>query len=235
MQQVASAPRTGSRRLSLERLLPGTGAAFSLVLAAALVGLFAGGAEPNDPFKSVARTMTGEGPGLLVRYQFQLAAGGLFVVFLSRLVSVLASAEGARPALSRLALASGVIGITLVTLTNAINAALATSVAQQSGDGAVWAIFQAGQAIFTFASMFLGIFLLSASEVIRRTSVLPRWLGYLGLVAGAAYVAGSFSVADQRGPLALPALLGFVLLIGWCFVISVLMIVRSEERNTSRE
>lgn len=235
MQQVASASRSESRGFSLQRLLPGSGAAFSLILAAALAGLFAGGAEPNDPFTSIAKTLTGESTGLLVRYEFQLGASGLFVVFLSLLVSLLASAEGAQPWLWRLAFASGVIGITLVTLTNAINAALATSVAQRSGDGAVWAIFQAGQATFTFAAMFLGIFLLSASEVIRTTRVLPRWLGFLGLFAGAAYVIGSFSVADQRGPLAIPALLGFVLFIVWCFVISVLMVVRRQGARVSHQ
>ena len=226
MQEVAPIPRPESRTLSLQRLLPISGAAFSLVLAGALVGLFAGGAEPNDAFTSVARTLTGESTGLLVRYEFQLAASGLFVVFLSLLVSLLASAEGDQAWLSRLAFGSGLIGISLVTLTNAINAALATSVAQRSGDGAVWALFQAGQAIFTFAALFLGIFLLAASEVIRRTGILPRWLGFLGLAAGAAYVIGSFSVADQRGPLALPALLGFVLFIVWSFVVSVVMVAR---------
>lgn len=233
MQQAASVDRSESRGLSLQRVIPGAGAVFSLVLAAALVGLFAGGAEPNDPYKSIAKTLTGESTALLVRYEFQLAASGLFVVFLSLLVSRLASAERSQPWLPRLAFASGVIGITLVTLTNAINAALATSVAQRADDSAVWAVFQAGQAIFTFAAMFLGIFLLSASEVIRRTRVLPRWLGFLGLIAGAAYVIGSFSVADQRGPLALPALLGFVLFIFWCFVISVVMVMRFPKRALS--
>lgn len=226
MQPAISAPRSESPRLSLQRLMPAAGGLFSIVLAAALVGLFAGGAEPNDPVSSIAKTLTGESTGLLVRYQFQLAASGLFIVFLGQLVSLLAAAEGEKQQLSRIALASGVVGIALVTLTNAINAALATSIAQASGDGAIWAVFQVGQAIFTFAAMFLGIFLLSASELIRRTAVLPRWLGYLGLVAGAAYVAGSFSVADQRGPLAIPALFGFVLFIVWCFAISVVMLVR---------
>lgn len=79
--------------------------------------------------------------------------------------------------------------------------------------------------------MFLGIFLIAASEAIRRTRVLPRWIGYLGLVAGAAYVAGSFSVADQRGPLALPALLGFVLFIVWTLAISVVLIVRGPSKE----
>jgi hypothetical protein len=83
--------------------------------------------------------------------------------------------------------------------------------------------------------MLLGIFLLSACEVIRRTRVLPRSLGYAGLVAGAAYVVGSFSVADQRGPLGIPGLLGFVLFFFWCFVISVVMVVRRQDRSVSRE
>lgn len=99
------------------------------------------------------------------------------------------------------------------------------------GTALVAAAFQAGQAIFTFAAMFLGIFLIAASEAIRRTRVLPRWIGYLGLVAGAAYVAGSFSVADQRGPLALPALLGFVLFIVWTLAISVVLIVRGPSKE----
>lgn len=229
MENVVSAPRPAPRP-SLQRIAPAAGAAFAMVLASALVGIFAGGAEPNDSFTSVARTLTRESSGLLVRYEFQLAASGLFVVFMGHLVSLLASAEGAEPWLPRTAFAAGIIGITLVTLTNAINAALATSIATQSGDGAVWAAFQAGQAIFTFAAMFLGIFLLAASEAIRRTRVLPRWLAYLGLAAGLAYVVGSFSVADQRGLLALPALLGFVLFIVWTFAISAVLVVRGPSR-----
>lgn len=226
MSQVTSAvsPRPG--RFVRQRLLPAAGLPFALVLAAALVGLFAGGAEPNDPFGSIARTLTGERAGLLLRYGFQLAGAGLFLAFLGALSSVLYGAEGDKPTLSRVALTAGAVGITLVTITNAVNAALAATIAEKSGDGAVWAVFQIGQAIFTFAAMFLGIFLLAASEVIRETGVLPRWVSLLGLVAGAAYVVGSFSVADQRGPLAIPALVGFVLFIVWTAAVSVLVVAR---------
>lgn len=232
MNQAAWDSRAEPSGAAWERLLPATGLAFALVLAASLVGLFAGGAEPNDPFDSIARTLTGERTGLLVRYEFELAASGLFVVFLGVLVSRLARAEGANAWLSRIAFGAGLIGITLVTLTNAVNAALAATVAQASGDAAVWAVFQVGQAIFTFAAMFLGIFLISASEVIRRTRVFPRWLAFLGMVSGVAYVVGSFSVADQRGPLALPALLGFVLFIAWSFAVSVAMALRPRTQIT---
>lgn len=226
MSQVTSTVNAKPGRFVRQRLLPAAGLAFALVLAAALVGLFAGGAEPNDPYGSIARTLAGERTGLLVRYSFQLLGAGLFLAFLGALSSVLYDAEGDKPTLSRVALTAGVVGITLVTITNAINAALAASIAGASGDGAVWAVFQLGQAIFTFAAMFLGIFLLAASEVIRETGVLPRWVSFLGLVAGVAYVVGSFSVADQRGPSAIPALVGFVLFIVWTSTVSVTMVVR---------
>lgn len=83
--------------------------------------------------------------------------------------------------------------------------------------------------------MFIGLFLLFASEVIRRTRVLPRWLAYLGLLAGAAYVVGSFSVADQRGPAAIPALAGFVLFIVWCAATSVALLMRPAAFTNSPE
>lgn len=216
------------------RLLPASGIGFALILAAALVGLFAGGAEPNDAFSSVPKTLAGERNSLLLRYAFELGASGLFVLFLASLTSRLEAAEGRLSTLSRGAFGAGLIGILLVTVTNAINAALAASVSQVAGDGAVWAVFQAGQAVFTFAAMFLGLFLLLASEVIRRTRVLPRWLAYLGLLAGAAYVVGSFSVADQRGPAAIPALAGFVLFIVWCAATGVALLMRPAALATSQ-
>lgn len=217
------------------RLLPASGIGFALILAAALVGIFAGGAEPNDPFTSVAKTLAGERDSLLLRYGFELGATGLFVLFLASLTSRLEAAEGRGSTLTRGAYGAGLIGILLITVTNAINAALAASIVQVAGDGAVWAVFQAGQAIFTFAAMFIGLFLLFASEVIRRTRVLPRWLAYLGLVAGAAYVVGSFSVADQRGPEGIPALAGFVLFIVWCVATSVALLMRPAPFATSPE
>lgn len=226
MEQPASSPVEGR----LQRLLPVSGIAFALILAASLAGLFPGGAEPNDALKSVVKTLTAERDGLLVRYAFQLGAAGLFLVFLAVLTARLEAAAGAVPALTRLSFGAGLIGILLITTTNAINAALAASIAPAAGDGAVWAVFQAGQAIFTFAAMFLGLFLLATSEVIRRTRALPRWLAYLGLVAGAAYVVGSFSVADQRGPLAIPALAGFVLFIVWCAATGVALLRQPARR-----
>lgn len=210
-----------------DRFLPASGIGFALVLVAAVVGVFAGGAEPNDPFHSVAKTLVGERDALLIRYAFQLGASGLFVLFLASLTARLEAAEGRASTLTRGAYAAGLIGVLLITVTDAINAALAASIAPVAGDGAVWAVFQAGQAIFTFAAMFIGLFLLCASEVIRRTRALPRWVAYLGLVAGVAYVIGSFSVADQRGPAAIPAIAGFVLFIAWCLSASVVLLVRN--------
>lgn len=226
---------SGSQSNGWIGFLPASGIGFALILAAALVGIFAGGAEPNDPFTSIARTLAGQRDSLLLRYGFELGAAGLFVLFLASLTSRLEAAEGRGSTLTRGAFGAGLMGILLVTVTNAINAALAASIAQVSGDGAVWAVFQAGQAIFTFAAMFIGLFLLFASEVIRRTRVLPRWLAYLGLLAGAAYVVGSFSVADQRGPAAIPALAGFVLFIVWCAATSVALLMRPAAFTNSPE
>ncbi len=214
----------GSTQRGLERFAPIAGLAFAAILAASFVGLFAGGAEPDDAFASVARTITGERSGLLVRYAFNLAGGGLFIVYIASLTSALRRAAGPQAMLPVLAFGSGLVGVTLGVITNAINAALAASVASVSGDGAVWAVFQAGQAMFTFAAMFLGLFLVAASEVVRRTGLIPRWIGWAGLVGGLAYVVGSFSVADQRGPLALPAVLGFAVLTLWVALTSVLLV-----------
>jgi hypothetical protein len=214
-----------------ERFLPGAGVLFALIVSGALVGLFAGGAEPNDPVHSVVTTLTSERTGLLVRYNFQLAASGFFVIFLASLTSTLRRAEAGDGMLSRLAFGSALVGIAFVTFTNALNAALAASVVQVGGDQAVWAVFQVGQATFTFAALFLGLFLLAASIVIIRTRVLPRWIGWIGIVGGVAYAIGSFSVADQRGPIAIPAVLGFVLFLVWTVATSVTLVLRGAPKR----
>jgi hypothetical protein len=216
-----------------ERFAPAAGVGFAIVVAGALLGVFAGGAEPNDPFHSVVGTLTSERTGLLVRYNFQLAASGLFVIYLSSLCSTLRRAEGGDGMLSQLAFGSALIGIAFVTFNNALNAALAASIVQSSGDGAVWAVFQVGQAVFTFGALFLGLFLLAASLVIVRTKVLPRWMGWLGLVGGAAYVVGSFSVADQRGPIALPAVVGFMIFLVWTIVTSAVLVLHAAREGRS--
>ncbi len=70
----------------VEQFAPLCGLVFAAILAASFIGLFAGGAEPDDAFASVARTITSERSGLLVRYAFNLAGGGLFVIYLAAVI-----------------------------------------------------------------------------------------------------------------------------------------------------
>jgi hypothetical protein len=232
-QQSMSGQTASIVRPRWERFAPAAGIGFAIVVAGALFGVFAAGAEPNDPFHSVVATLTSERTGLLVRYNFQLAASGMFMIYLSNLCSTLRRAEGGEGMLSYLAFGAGLIGIAFVTFNNALNAALVASIVQSAGDGAVWAVFQVGQAVFTFAALFLGLFLLAASLVIVRTKALPRWTGWMGLVGGAAYVVGSFSVADQRGPIALPAVVGFMIFLVWTIVTSAVLLLRTAREGGS--
>ena len=111
-----------------------------------------------------------------------------FIVALRMWIAAVGSREDAL--LSNIQLVSGILYIGLFFTAASANSVVAVSV--EFEDGAidpVWArlLPQYGNTLLVvFAIRMAGTFVLATSRLILTSSLLPRWFGYLGLVAGVA-------------------------------------------------
>jgi hypothetical protein len=149
-----------------------------------------------------------------------------FLWFLGYMRSVVGRAEAAvrgHQRLTDIAFAGGVTAAALF----AVGAALQVTASSEpagTDPSVVRALVHAGSVVSTFASAGLATMLLSAGNVISRIAPVPRWLGFLGLVAGALYLVTLFSVltlGDDDAGAALVFLPAFALAIVWVAGMSI--------------
>jgi hypothetical protein len=115
-----------------------------------------------------------------------------FLWFLTRLRSVLRAAEGGTGALSNLTFGAGVVYAAVWTVSAVTFAAVAYAVefgATVTDPDLVRVLPQLAWLLLLLGGGFAGLFLvLTASVLIFRTRVFPRWLAWLGIVVAVALV-----------------------------------------------
>jgi hypothetical protein len=148
-----------------------------------------------------------------------------FLLFLTRLRSDLRRAEGGTGALSNLTFGAGVAFAAVWMVSAVTFAAVAYAVgfrdAPVSDPDLVRVLLPMGLLILLLGGGFSGLLvILSASVVIFRTGVYPRWLAWLGIVAAIALL---FDVIYLN-------ILPFWV---WVFIASIVMLMRREETATA--
>jgi hypothetical protein len=148
-----------------------------------------------------------------------------FLLFLTRLRSDLRRAEGGTGALSNLTFGAGVAFAAVWMVSAVTFAAVAYAVgfrdAPVSDPDLVRVLLPMGLLILLLGGGFSGLLvILSASAVIFRTGVFPRWLAWLGIVAAIALL---FDVIYLN-------ILPFWV---WVFIASIVMLMRREETATA--
>ena len=151
----------------------------------------------------------------------QVVAVLLLVVFLGRLRGVLRQAEGAAGWLSSVAFGGGLlyVAVQLATLPAAI---AAFSRADEGFDPQlVAALIDVNNAAWVVAWPIWALVLAATAAVVLQTGALPRWLGW-----AAASIAPLLLVALAMAD-AGPAVIPWVLTLGWVVATSVVLTVRA--------
>jgi hypothetical protein len=162
-------------------------------------------------------------PGAPLRSFFFIVGLVTFVWFVVALTMLLRRAEGEAPWRSTIAMVSGALLVAMVPLGNEV--AVAFRADDLDPQIARYA-FDEGQAEFANARVALGSFAICCGWVIVSTRFLPRWLGWLAIVAGAGLVLSRISWINM---IWLAPYLVFWL---WVVVVAILLLRRSFRGGT---
>jgi hypothetical protein len=174
---------------------------------------FVAGRAPgeNDPIVSIMNFYAAHRTSQIAVAYLNLAAVMVFVVFLTGLRDALLNAVGGRQILASVAYAAGIVFVPMTVIGYSVEIILASKAA--TGDPMVFRAVRdiAGGAIGG-SDLPLGVCVIATSAAIISTRVFPRWLGWLGLAAGLALVAGILvPVSPALGVLGFVGLLLFMI------------------------
>lgn len=179
---------------------------------------FAVGGEPPDTDAAIAARYADSGERALELTAFFLiaAAALAFVLFVSGVRSLLARSEGQQRTLAALAYAGGVVCAALVLVGNAASRTTAFAADDEffTLDPDTQRIFESAGFLLFVSAAFAAILLVVAVAVgALRYGVLPRWLGWAGIVV-AILLPSAF------------VFVGFLILLAWVFAVAVTLAAR---------
>lgn len=181
---------------------------------------FAGFAvQPEASVQDVAQVIAQPAPPIVfVGLALDVLGSVAFALFAARLWGTLRSAEAPPGWLSTAAFGAALLAVAASFVDKTIFSAIFLHAGGGIEPGVAAPLFAVASASFALFSTFAGVFIGLASVVALQTSVLPRWLGWLGLAVLALSLAG---VA-----LAEIGFLAFPLVLVWLIAASVLLLRR---------
>lgn len=184
-----------------------------------LIGSAGFAVRPGASLEEVARVVAQPAPPLAFAGLTLDVLGSLaFVVFAGRLWGTLRQAEGAPAWLSVSAFGAALLAVAGSFVDKTIFAAIFSQAGQGLEPSVATVLYAAVSASFALFSAFAGLFIGLAALVVLQTGVLPRWLGWLGVVVLALSVAGN-AVAGV-------GFLAFPLVLLWLIATSLLLLRR---------
>ena len=172
--------------------------------------------QMHDSFKNANGAVIAAGA-------FLLAQKIVLVGFAAGLATLVARGEK-EPLLSRLVFAGGILQVAITMIYVATYVAVASAIDQLS-EQVTFGLFTVGDTMDLAGSAFLGLMFAAAGYGLARASLLPRWLGRFGLVAGVLLILGAFSLLDPQGFFfATPMYLGVLLGMVWLLIANIALI-----------
>jgi hypothetical protein len=165
-----------------ERWARGAGIAFVVF---AVLAFVVGGEPPGvgDPAEDVVSYYDGDRGQVLVSSFFFAVALGFWIWFVAAVANSLRERGEGRVAATLVGAVAAFVGVQLVA--TALNDVLAFSVARAGEPAVTKALFDLTWTLDVLAAVPSAVFFLAASVGLRRTGMIPDWLGWAGIgVAG---------------------------------------------------
>jgi len=161
----------------------------------------------------------------------------LFVWFLGTLCGVLRAAEGGPARGSAIASGGALVGVTLTLVGLVLTGAstLTTSLPQAE---VVPALYTAAALSFAFGGAAFTVFFLGVAQVSLRTGGLPKWLGWLAVLAAIASVFGFVTPYAQSGIFnpatgALGFYAHYIAFVVWLLLASTVLALEQHHRSSA--
>ena len=163
-----------------ERWARGSGIGFAVLL---VVGFTLFGDAPKvDASGSEVATFYGDHGGRILAGAALIAVGFvLFIWFAGAISNALRQAAQGRLAATMLAIAGAIVGLQFVV--QAMSASLALNVAEAGDEGVLQALNTFAWSADALDAFLLAAFIAAATVGLRRASIVPRWFGWVGIVA----------------------------------------------------
>ena len=207
------------------------GVIFVIALVAESVIAIGVGVTQNDSPAKIARALYVHRERLLVIAYLSVVYATTFLIYLCGLYNLLRSDTHRPRALSSLVLVGGVLFVALhavsdIGITGLIGAKLASFGSQQD-HGISYTLYLLTFALDSVGDVFGSLAAFSAGMLVVRSGVLPRWLGWVSIVAGILLLLQGFGLGGVIASFGLVLdLIGFVLFLIFVLVSSVILLGR---------
>jgi Domain of unknown function (DUF4386) len=190
----------------------------------------------NDSAAKIANGLHVHETRLIVIACLSVVYAVLFAIYLSALHNLLRGDSDRTPALGSLVLVGGVLFVTLhavsdIGITGLVGAKLASYGAQHD-PGVSYTLYLMTFALESVGDVFGSLFAFATGALVLRSGVLPRWLGWVSILAGSMLFLQGFGLGGVVASFGLVLdLIGFLLLL--VFVLGSSVILLSRENSIS--
>jgi len=223
--------RSDGRSGVLERYAWVAGILFVVALVAEIVVALGVNLTQNDSAVKIANGLHAHETALTVIACLSIVYAVMFVIYLSALHNLLRGDTDRTRALGSLVLVGGVLFVTLhgvsdIGITGLVAAKLASYGAQHD-PGLSYTLYLTTFALESVGDVFGSLFALATGVLVLRSGVLPRWLGWVSMLAGSMLFLQGFGLGGVIASFGLVLdLIGFLLLLVFVLMSSVILLTR---------
>lgn len=156
---------------------------------------------PDDP-AALSAFIADHRSAILAQSLLFVLSAAAYLWFLGSLRSFLLGGESGSGRLTGVAFGAGLVWAGMNIAGQAPQIVLTLPAERGMAPGLARAVEDLGFVMLGLANLPMAVLLAAVAVVTLRTGVLPRWLGWLAVVAGAAAFTLTFGVAQASGPLA---------------------------------
>ncbi len=201
------------------------------LVAETVVGLLGGSVSQNDSAAKIANVLYDHRERLLVITYLSVVYAAMFLIYLGRLYDLLRGNTDRSRFLGSLVLAGGALFIALHAVSDiGINGLLGAKLASfgfQHDQGMSYTLYLMTYGLDSVGDVFGSVFAVAAGVLVIHSGVLPRWLGWVSILAGILFFLQGFGLGGVIASFGLVLdLIGFVLFLIFVLVSSVILLKR---------
>ena len=234
---MVAATRTSS---AWERYAWAAGIIYVIALVAvSVVELIGGGLSQNASAAKIASTLYDHRGRLLVVTYLSVVYAAMFLIYLAKLHDLLRRDTDRPRFLGSLVLTAGVVLITLhavsdIGIMGLVGAKLATF-GFDHDQGVSYTLYLVTYGLDSVGDVFGSLFALAAGVLVISSGVLPRWLGWVSILAGILFFLQGFGLGGVVASFGLVLdLIGFILFLIFVLVSSIILLTRKTRSPTPR-